>query len=129
MAQSLANVLALLRKMFAWERLPEPPPQEPPRGAGPGVLRLLLGAEPLPTDPVGEEPRHGPGFLAAIFQREELPLDPVPQAGPEHRSVISLVLGREALPEDPPGPPRRRARWAAWLFAPERIDRERVDPS
>lgn len=122
MAQSLANLLALLRKMFAWERLPEPPIDEPPprRPARPGALQLLFGAETLPEDPSGR-PADRPGLLHALFGAEELREDPVP--APDGKpGFLSLVLGRESLPEDPPGPPRRRGRWASWLFSPERID-------
>lgn len=119
MAQSLANIVALLRKMFAREELPEPLPHEPSRRPGPGTLRLLLGPEPLPEDPVPPRDRR-PGLLSLILGAEALPEDPVrPRPGP---GFFSLVLGREALPEDPPGPPRRRGRWLAWLFSPERVD-------
>lgn len=122
MAQSLADILALARKMFAWERLPELEPQEAPRRAGPGVLRLLLGAEPLPFDPAPEELPRSRGLVGRVLGREGLALDPVPPAAPRRRGVLSLILGPEALPEDPPGPPRHRSRWLAWLFSPEHID-------
>ncbi|HET6923774.1 MAG TPA: hypothetical protein VFI16_11570 [Anaeromyxobacteraceae bacterium] len=144
MAQSLADILALARKMFAREGLPELEPQEAPRRAGPGALRLLLDADPLPFDPVEELPRgrgpagrvlgreelpldlvpptpRRPGVLASILTPEDLPLDPVPPA-PRRRGVLAPILGPEALPEDPPGPPRNRSRWLAWLFSPEDVD-------
>ncbi len=119
MAQSLANVLALLRKMFAREELPEPPPHGPPQRSRPGAFRHLFGAEALPEDPV---PRDGkPGFFSLMLGPEVLPEDPLPPR-PARPGFLSLVLGVEALPEDPV-PPRRRGRWIAWLFSPERIDR------
>jgi hypothetical protein len=120
MAQSLADVVALVRKMFAREQLPELPPHEPARRSAPGAFRLLFGAEALGEDPVPPR-RERQGLLTLLRGAEPLPEDPVAsyRRGP---GFLALVLGREPLPEDPPGPPHKRARWAAWLFSPERID-------
>jgi len=96
MKERLAAFLAQLRRMFAKETLPAPPPEGPPRRARPRFLRLLLAAEPLPQG--------------------------TPQAVPQRRGLLRAVFGGEPLPLDPPGTPRRRSRWLAWLFAPERLD-------
>lgn len=122
MAQAIANILALARRMFAHERLPEAPLQEPPRRSGPGALRQILGPESLPADPVAAPPPGRESVLGAILEREDLPEDPVPEPSPRRRAALASLLGPEALPEDPPGPRRAGGRWLAWLFAPERLD-------
>jgi hypothetical protein len=96
MKQSVAAFLAQLRRMFARETLPAPPPEGLPRRARPRLSRLLLAAEPLSEE--------------------------APRGSPERRGLLRAVLGREPLPLDPPSAPRRRWRWLAWLFAPERLD-------
>lgn len=141
MPLSLANMLALARKMFARERLPDPEPEKTPsrrRGladvlfgseelpldpvgeaAGQRLLDVLFGNEDLPLDPTGEPTRHR--LLDVVFGGEDLPPDPVRASG-GRPGIASLFLGGEALPEDPPGPRRRRSRWGAWLFRPEHLD-------
>ncbi len=96
MKERLAAFLAQLRRMFAKETLPAPPLEVPPPRARPRFVRLLLAAEPLPQE--------------------------TPPAVPERRGLFPAVFGGEPLPLDPPGAPRRRSRWLAWLFAPERLD-------
>lgn len=63
-------------------------------------------------------------FLRAVFARETLP--PAPTTAPLPASPLAgalrMLFAPEPLPEDPPLPPRRRGRWLAWLFAPERLD-------
>jgi hypothetical protein len=62
-------------------------------------------------------------FLAVLFGSEQLPPAPAPAPRlPQRRSALSLLFAPDDLPEDPPLPPRDRARWLAWLFAPERLD-------
>ena len=63
-------------------------------------------------------------LLRAVFGRETLPPAPpdarlpsAPLAG-----TLRALFAPEPLSEDPPLPPRRRGRWLAWLFAPERLD-------
>lgn len=63
-------------------------------------------------------------FLRVTFGSESLP-DAPPAAAPKaRRGALRLLFAPEELPEDAPLPPRPRARWLAWLFAPERIDPE-----
>jgi hypothetical protein len=66
--------------------------------------------------------------LRRIVAIETLPPAP-PPAPPrcEPRSLLHLLLAPEPLPLAPPRP-RRRTRWLAWLFLPERLDREGPDP-
>lgn len=120
MAPSVAKALALARKMFVWERLPEPPSEAAPRRSGPGLIGLIFGGETLPVDPV-REPSRRPRLPGTIFAREELPLDPVqPRRG--RTGFFSVLVSRETLPQEATGPSRHRSRWLAWLFSPERVD-------
>lgn len=61
-------------------------------------------------------------LFRAVFGRESLPPAPDAAPRPARRSAVRMLLAPEELPEDPPLPPRRRGRWLAWLFAPERLD-------
>jgi len=61
-------------------------------------------------------------FLRVIFAREELSAAPAPPPLTARRGALAPLLAPEPLPEDPPAPARPRARWLAWLFAPERLD-------
>lgn len=61
-------------------------------------------------------------FFRAVFGRETLPPAPATAPRTPRRSVFSMLFAPEDLPEDVPIPPRRRGRWLAWLFAPERLD-------
>ena len=61
-------------------------------------------------------------FLRAVFGREELPPAPEAPPAPPGRGTLSLLFAPDDLPEDPPLAPRKRGRWLAWLFAPERLD-------
>ena len=63
-------------------------------------------------------------FLRAVFGREELPQAPALPERPARPSVLRLLFAPEPLPMDPPLAPRRRGRFFAWLFAPERLDDE-----
>jgi hypothetical protein len=101
MGRAAAVVSAILREVFAREALP-PERQDPaasPRPRQPGFLRVLLSTDPLPPD---------------------LP----PRAAPpgDGRGALGRLLGPDPLPLDPPSPHRRRGRWLAWLFAPERLE-------
>ena len=70
----IARWLAHLRTIFAWERLPPPPPEAPPRARRP-ALPLLFGREPLPLEPVPPRPRRAQ-WLRWLFVPESLDADP-----------------------------------------------------
>lgn len=96
MAQFLAARLSRMRKLFAAEHLPPPPPA------------------------VAE--RRAPGAWRNLFALEQLPLDPVRPAAPR-RAWLRLLLAPEPLAREPEAPSRRRrAGWLRMLLAPERID-------
>jgi hypothetical protein len=96
MRRRLEAFLAQLRRIFAKETLPAPPPEGLPVPARPGLARLLLASESL-----GQDPAAGPTA---------------------RRGLLRSLVGREDLPLDPQREPRRRSRWLAWLFAPERLE-------
>lgn len=63
-------------------------------------------------------------FLRMLFAGETLPDAPPATGSSPRRGALHLLFAPEELPEDPPPPARSRGRWLAWLFAPERLDRE-----
>jgi hypothetical protein len=99
MSHPQAAWLEHLRSVFAKETLP-PPPDEVP----------------------GARRRTSLGRL--IFAREPLAFEPERVARTGRAGLLALLFAPEPLPRDPVHPPRRHARWLAWLFLPERLDRD-----